>query len=315
MPIEDRQVRARRQADLVAGALQPYAAEQVVGRGRGDQRQDHGGEQEAQHEPLEGVGEGEVGDVLAELRVLHAERRAVAPEHPGLPARCRRQAGEQAEDTAAEQQDRREEGLQGDPVALEVLLLERHRPERRAHPVGHDHVGADEHRHQQPEDHEQQQLGAQHRGEDRGVVDRPEPQQVGVEGDAHTAQQQDRSDDRDGRGEQAGAGGQSRPRGADGHASHSHFRWGTSAGGCLIQLHHTAGGSSRCGRLRCDRVRLRARPAQPPVRRRRGRAPRRRGRVGPAARSCSPSSTPRSCSAPSRSSPARWASSPRAPAS
>jgi hypothetical protein len=116
---------------------------------RGDERQHHRGEQEAQDEALEGVGEREVRHVAPELRVLDAERRAVAPQQPGLPARGRRQPGEQAEHAAAEQQDAAQERLDGDAVALEVLLLQRHRAERRADAVGDRDVGADDERHQQ----------------------------------------------------------------------------------------------------------------------------------------------------------------------
>ena len=45
-------MRARRGTDLLRLRLQPQAAEQVVGRRRGDEREDDAGEQEARHEAL-----------------------------------------------------------------------------------------------------------------------------------------------------------------------------------------------------------------------------------------------------------------------
>jgi len=211
-------VRAGRGADLLPHGLQPDATEQVVGRRGGQQRQHDGGEQEAQHEPLEGVGEGEVGDVAAELRVDLAELRAVAPQQPGLPAGGGRQPGEQAEDARADEQHRGEERLDGDAVALEVLLLRRHRPERRPHPVGQVDVHPDDDGHEQPEAEEEHQAGGQDGREDLPVINAREPQQVGVQRDADTAhQEQDGQDHEDGS-EQAGAGRQARPGGADGHA-------------------------------------------------------------------------------------------------
>src|SRR5664280_1588238 len=67
------------------------------------------------------------------------------------------------------------------PVALEVLLLQRHGPKRRPQPVGQRHVGPDDDGHRGTEDQEKQNLGQQDGGEHPAETDRPVPQQVGVE--------------------------------------------------------------------------------------------------------------------------------------
>jgi hypothetical protein len=180
------QMDARGRGDLVPRRLQPHPAEDVVHGERADQRQHHGGEQDAEHEPLERIGECVVGDVHPELGIVDAEPRAVAPQQPGLPLGLRGDAGEDTEHRADHHHDQLAPGLQGRPVTLEVLLLERHRPERRPEPVGHEQVGRDDDGHQQAEQREQQHPGAEVGGEDLPVADLAEPEPVDVEPDQRT---------------------------------------------------------------------------------------------------------------------------------
>ncbi len=97
---QDREVGPRRRSGLVPRRLDPQSAEEVVHDHRGDQRQQERDEEVAEDEALERIGEGVVGQVLVELRILDAERRAVLPEQPRLPPALCREAGEEGEDDA-----------------------------------------------------------------------------------------------------------------------------------------------------------------------------------------------------------------------
>ncbi len=168
-----------------ARAGDPQPAVEVVGERGGDHGNDHGGEAEAEQEPVPGQVEGVEGDVQLELGVLLPERDAVDPHQPGPPLAGRGGAGDEADEGGdAEQQPLLVRG-DAHPVPVEVLLLHRHRAQRRPQAVGQPDVEPDGERHQQSEDEEEPDLGPQGRREHRRVVDRPVPEPVRPETREH----------------------------------------------------------------------------------------------------------------------------------
>ena len=119
-----------------AGQLQ--AAVDVVGEGRGDERQDEHHRHEADDEAQPRQGEDEEADVEAELRVLDAERLAVGPQQEGAPGAHRPGAGEQAEHDRDDPHGEAAQRLDGLAVLLEHLLGGRDRDVQRAGAVGDD---------------------------------------------------------------------------------------------------------------------------------------------------------------------------------
>ena len=100
---------------------------------------------------------------------------------PGLPAALRGEAGEQAEDDADGGQHQAAARLQRLPVALQVLLLQRHRPEGRPEPVGQVDRGRDQPAGGDAGHGEQQRPRLQLGPEDLGVAGLVEPQVVDVD--------------------------------------------------------------------------------------------------------------------------------------
>jgi len=192
-------VRLGRSDDLFPAGLQADAPEQVVRRRCRQQRQDQHRERKTQQEALEGVGEGEVADVAVELRVALAELLAVPPTQPGLPPAGGGQPGQHTARCRHGDQQQGQVGLDRDPVALEVLLLERHRPPRRPQPERHDDVRADGERHDQPEDDEQERAGAEHGAKHPARAHRAVEQQVGPQPgpDQHDEDQDDEGEQRE----------------------------------------------------------------------------------------------------------------------
>ena len=178
--------------------LQPDPAEQVVHDGRRQQAEHRQREPEVDEVVQPRQVEDVEPDVLLEVGVLGAERRAVPPEQELPPLPGAGAAGEQRQhdrDAISSQRAQRVDDL---AVAVEVDLLLGRGPEQRPEPVGHDDVGRDDHAHQQPEHQEQQHLGAEHLGEHLGVADAAEPQPVGADAGEHRDQEEghDQHDDR-----------------------------------------------------------------------------------------------------------------------
>ena len=78
------QLDARRAAQRSGAAGQPDTAEQVVAHQVGDERQEAGDEQIAQHQPVERQVERVETEVLAELRVVDPEAAAVQEQLDGV---------------------------------------------------------------------------------------------------------------------------------------------------------------------------------------------------------------------------------------
>jgi hypothetical protein len=90
--------------------------------------------------------------------------------------------------------------LQDMAVALELLLLLGDRTKGRPQLVGDHHVGGHDNRHDRAEHEEQQHFGGESPAEDRRILNRTEPQQVGVLPDKHRGDDQEddeRDDNRD----------------------------------------------------------------------------------------------------------------------
>ncbi len=149
-------MRLRRRHHPFALGLQPYTAEQVVRHQCYQQRQHHGGQQKAEQEALERIGECVVTDVTVELGVSLPEGLAVAPQQPGPPPTGCRDTRYDAEQDRDREQDRDHVRFDGDPVALEILLFEGERTDRWSQLVRERQVGAHRGSHQRTEDDEEQ---------------------------------------------------------------------------------------------------------------------------------------------------------------
>ncbi len=189
-------MRLRRRHHPFTLRLQPDTAEQVVRHQRHQQRQHHDGQQKAEQETLERVGEGVVADVPVELGVALPEGLTVAPQQPGPPPAGRRDTRYYAEQDRHAEQDQDRVRFDGGPVALEILLLEGERAYRRPQPVREQQVGAHRDSHQRAEDDEQQDPRRQDGVEDLAEADRPEEEQVGVD-PGEDAEQNDQNDEHD----------------------------------------------------------------------------------------------------------------------
>ena len=193
---EDRQVRLRGTAHAIVGGEQAQPAVEVVHDDGSKESQHHRGEQEAEDKAEERQVEDVERHVHAEQRIRGAERRAVAEQQPVLPLRGGAHTGQQSEHQRYAEQRHLAQRVQRRAVALEAVLLGRHHPEHRAHAVGDPHVDAHDERHHAAEDDEQTDAGPELGGEDRGGIDRLEPQEVGVEaGHDHQHQCQDADHD------------------------------------------------------------------------------------------------------------------------
>nr|WP_244890397.1 hypothetical protein [Streptomyces cyaneofuscatus] len=168
-----------------AGAGDAQPAVQIVGQGGGDQREHGRREAEAQQEAVPRQVEGVEGDVQLELGVLRAERHPVDVHQPGAPLAGGGCSGDQSDERGDGEQHPLLEGGDAHPVAVQALLFQRHRAQRRPQPVREPDVHADGQGHQQPEDEEQSDLGPQGGGEDGGIRDRPVPEPVRPEPGEH----------------------------------------------------------------------------------------------------------------------------------
>ena len=175
------QVRLGLGGDAVGLGLGADPAEHVVA-GRDQQGgQDQGGEQPAEHRPLERQLEHVEADVAAEQGVALTEGDAVAPEQEGLPEAGRLKADDQPQEggdaKAQGPQIRREDG----PGPLDLGAGDHREPVARGQPLDHPQVDPDDGRRPQPGQHADDGLGPEHAPEQARLVDLPEPQEVGVE--------------------------------------------------------------------------------------------------------------------------------------
>ena len=179
---QHRQVQLHLRRDPPALGLQPDPAVQVVGD-RGDDQHDHrGGEQPVDDERQERQLEDVEADVDMELRVLDVEGHVVPEQQPLLPLARRARA----RDHSKEQRDRdaHQAGAPPDELAvpLDQLLLGTRRPELRRDAVGDEEVDPQQHEEDRDEHDGERDLGAEHAAPHPGLLDRLEPQVVGVEG-------------------------------------------------------------------------------------------------------------------------------------
>ena len=140
-----------------AGELE--TAVDVVGEGRGDEREDEHDGDEADDEPQPRQGEDEEADVEPELRVVDAERLAVDPEQERAPGPHRAGPGEEPEDDGDDDDRDPAQRLDGLAVLLEHLLGGRHRDVEGPRAVGRDEAGGDGAAGEQGGDDEDRELG------------------------------------------------------------------------------------------------------------------------------------------------------------
>ncbi|CAB4755887.1 unannotated protein [freshwater metagenome] len=195
--LEEQQQRdERRELDLsrlrcaIALRLQPEPAVQVLHDHGGDDRDEEHCEPEAEQEPDEGEGERVERQVKPELGIIDPEVGGIAPQQVRAPLARGREAGEQSQDDRDHEHELRSVRLDGRPVSLEARLLGRHAPERRPGAPCQPHDEDERTEHQAAESAEQNGPGDELRREDLGLVDRVEPQEVGVE-----AREDDEGDD------------------------------------------------------------------------------------------------------------------------
>lgn len=168
-----------------ARAGDAQAAVQVVRQRGGEQREDRGGEAEAEQEAVPGQVERVEGHVEVELRVLLVEGHAVDPHQPDPPLAGRGRPRDQPDEGGDRQKQPLLVRRDAHPVAVEALLLHRHRAERRAQAVRQPDVHAHRGRHQQAEDEEEPDLRREGGGEHGRVMHRPVPEPVRPEAREH----------------------------------------------------------------------------------------------------------------------------------
>ena len=167
--------------DAVGLGLRADPAEHVVA-GRDQQGgQDQGGEQPAEHGPLERQLEHVEADVAAEQRVALTEGDAVAPEQEGLPEAGRLEADDQPEEAGDAKTQGPQVGREDSPGPLDLGAGDHGEPVARGQPLDHPQVDPDDGRRPQPGQHADERLGPEHAPEQAHLVDLPEPQEVGVE--------------------------------------------------------------------------------------------------------------------------------------
>ena len=195
---EQAQLGLRGSRRAVALGLQAQAAVEVLHRDDGQDAQEEDAEAEADEEAVERQLERVERQVHVELRIRDAERRRVAPQQVGAPLGGGRQARDEAEADRDQQGEAAAVRLERDPVALQARLLGRHPAEGRARAPGDPHRQADRQPHERAEDQEHDGPGDDGGGEHLGLVDRHEPQPVGVvPGEDHEgAHEQGQDDDR-----------------------------------------------------------------------------------------------------------------------
>ncbi len=193
---EQAQLRLRGRRRAIALGLQAQAAVEVLDRDHGQDAQEQDAEAEADEEAVERQLERVERQVHVELRVRDAERRRVAPQQVGAPLRGGRQARDEAEADRDQQREATTVGLDRDPVPLQARLLGRHPPERRAGAPRDPHRQPDGQPHERAEDDEHHGARDDRGGEHRGLVDRHEPEPVGVvPGEDHEGTHEERQDD------------------------------------------------------------------------------------------------------------------------
>ena len=184
--------------DAVGLGLGADPAEHVVA-GRDQQGgQDQGGEQPAEHRPLERQLEHVEADVAAEQGVALAEGDPVAPEQEGLPEAGRLQPDDQPEEGGDAEAQRPQVRGEDGPGPLDLGAGDHGEPVARGQPLDHPEVDPDDGRGPQPGQQPDEGLGPEHAPEQARLVDLPEPQEVGVEardaadrGQGEERQQQD----------------------------------------------------------------------------------------------------------------------------
>ena len=171
--------------DLAAHPLRrrlgPDPAVEVVGHGRDDGDDDDAGERPVDHERQERQPEHVEAHVLAELRVDDAEVLGVGEEDPALPLPRHPGPGDDGEEGGHDEAHERGAPADQLPVALDDLLLRAGGPEGGRQAVGDEQVDVEQDEEDGGEDRPEGDAGAQHAGEDARVVERVEPEVVGVE--------------------------------------------------------------------------------------------------------------------------------------
>ena len=195
---EHAQVRLGLGGDAVGLGLGADPPKDVV-TGRDQQGgQDQGGEQPAEHRPLERQLEDVEADVAVEQGVALVEGDPVAPQEEGLPEAGRLQADDQPEEGGDAEAQRPQVRGEDGPRPLHLRAGDHGEPVARGQPLDHPQVDPDDGRGPQPGQQADDGLGPKHAPEQARLVDLLEPQQVGVEardaadrGQGEERQQQD----------------------------------------------------------------------------------------------------------------------------
>ena len=178
-PHQDEQLRLGAGGRPDPPALQPQPAVERVHHHRHRQRQQDRGEQIAEHQPDERVGEDEERDVQLELRVLLAERDLVGEQQPGPPGTRRAEAGDESHQGEHDPEQQPPVRVHGQPVGLDAGTLRRDRPVGRPEPEGDDGVDAGHQGHEDPADEEERPPRPVGDAEHRLVMHRAVPQEIG----------------------------------------------------------------------------------------------------------------------------------------
>ena len=176
--------------------LDPNRTVQVVERRHQQHRHQQESEEPVDDQRQERQLEHEEADVGAELWIIDSEGSPEAEQQPGAPLRGSTHPRHQGNPQGHDEEDQALAARDHRLVALQHLVLDAQRTDRRREPVGHGQVHPRDQEEDDRRNDRQADLGRQQRRPDRAQIEVVEPQVVGPEGgDGPQGERQTHQDD------------------------------------------------------------------------------------------------------------------------